>query len=301
MTAARLLPGFVERLTQVKGTRVRSFVGGPEGGEPLLLLHGLGGAAANWALLAPQLARTRRVCVVDLPGHAGSEPLPAAPGLAPFADRAAAVAESEGLLPADVVGHSLGGLVALRLAVRRPEAVRRLVLAAAAGISSSTRGAERVLAFLGWVQPGRKISPHWRVVARSDRLKRAIFGHWFAADPAGLTERAVEALLSEVNLSADTDSAWRALTRDDPRRDLHLVRAQCLVLWGASDNQLPLVDAVDYARRLHAPLRVIADCGHLLIVERPDACLDAIEGFLRSRAAGERRVPPQPAHRGAQI
>jgi 3-oxoadipate enol-lactonase len=298
MTADKLLSGFDERLTEVKGTRLRCFVGGPAGGEPVVLIHGLGGGSANWAFLAPELARTRRVLVVDLPGHAGSEPLPAAPGLAPFADRVAAVAAAEGMLPAHVVGHSLGGLVALRLAARRPELVRSVVLAAAAGISSSTRMAERVLALVGWVQPGRRISPYWRIVARSDQLKRAVFGHWFVSDPEALSDRGVEALLGEVNLNADTDSAWRALTRDDPRPDLHLVRAPCLVLWGANDNQLPLEDAFDYARRLRAPLRVIADCGHLLIVERPKACLDAIQGFL---AAGERTVPPQPAHRGAQI
>ena len=52
------------------------------------------------------------------------------------------------------------------------------------------------------------------------------------------------------------------------------------MLWGAKDNQLPLDDAFDYARRLRAPLRTIADCGHLLIVERPAACLDAVESFL---------------------
>ena len=76
------------------------------------------------------------------------------------------------------------------------------------------------------------------------------------------------------------DSAWRALTQDDPRADLHRVRAPALVLWGAHDNQLPLEDAFELARRLHAPVRVIAECGHLLIVERPDACLDAIETWL---------------------
>jgi pimeloyl-ACP methyl ester carboxylesterase len=52
------------------------------------------------------------------------------------------------------------------------------------------------------------------------------------------------------------------------------------VLWGARDNQLPVGDAFDYARRLRAPLRTIADAGHLLIGERPDACAEAIESFL---------------------
>jgi pimeloyl-ACP methyl ester carboxylesterase len=53
-----------------------------------------------------------------------------------------------------------------------------------------------------------------------------------------------------------------------------------LVLWGAEDHQLPLDDAFEYARRLRAPLRTIAGCGHLLIGERPEPCAHAIESFL---------------------
>ena len=258
-------------------------MGGPPDGPPLVLLHGLGGSRSNWAFLAPELARTRRVLVVDLPGHGRSSALPAAPGLGPYADRVAKLVENEGLAPTDVVGHSLGGLVGIRLAVRRPELVRSLVLAAAAGITSSTARAERILALVGWIQPGRRVSPHWRAVARSATLKRLVFGHWFAADPAALSDDAVEALLIDINLHSDTQSALRALAGDDPRSDLHLVRCPSLMLWGAKDNQLPLEDAFEYARRLGAPLRTIADCGHLLIVERPAACLDAVESFLAAR------------------
>lgn len=282
MTDAKLLQGFDERRAVVKGRTVRYLVAGPQDGRRLVLVHGLAGAASNWALVAPALAATRRVVIVDLPGHGGSEPLPAAPSLEPYAERVARVAEIEGFETADYVGHSFGGLVALRCAIREPERVSAVVLAAAAGIGSSTRVAERALALVGFLQPGRRVSPYWRVVARSATLKRALFTHWFAADPAALSEAAVEAALRDVNLHADTDTAWRALTRDDPRRDLHLVRCPCLVLWGANDNQLPLDDAFDYARRLRAPLRVVADCGHLLILERPEACLDAIESFLET-------------------
>jgi pimeloyl-ACP methyl ester carboxylesterase len=280
MTDAKLLEGFEERSAEVKGRRLRWFVAGPEDGPPLVLLHGLAGAAVNWSLLVPRLAETRRVVVVDLPGHGGSEPLPAAPSLAPYADRVARAAAAEGFERADYAGHSLGGLVAVRLAIRRPEAVRRLILSAPAGISSSTRRAERALAFVGWIQPGRRISPYWRLVAKQPLLRIAVFGHWFAADPQSLTPQAVAATLAHVNLHTDTDSAWRALIRDDPRPELHLVRSPALLLWGSSDNQLPFADAVDYARRLRAPLRVVADCGHLVVLERPDACYDAINSFL---------------------
>ena len=61
-------------------------------------------------------------------------------GLEPFADRVALVAEAEGMLPAPVVGHSLGGMVVLRLALRRPNDVTAIVLAAAAGLRSATCG-----------------------------------------------------------------------------------------------------------------------------------------------------------------
>ena len=300
MTVARRFDGFEERVSEFRGTRLQALVGGPPDGPALVLLHGLGGSRSNWAFLAPELARTRRVLVVDLPGHGRSTALPAAPGLGPYADRVAKLLEEEGLAPADVVGHSFGGLVGIRLAVRRPELVRSLVLAAAAGITSSTLRAERVLALVGWVQPGRRISPYWRAVAKSSALKRFVFGHWFAADPAALSDDAVEALLVDVNLHSDTQSALRALAGDDPRGDLHFVQCPALLLWGAKDNQLPLDDAFDYARRLRAPLRTIADCGHLLIVEQPAACLDAVESFLAAPSSG-RAARGGPSHRGAEI
>src|SRR5919206_350635 len=87
--------------------QLRNFVGGD--GTPLVLVHGLGGGASNWVELAPALARRYRVLVPDLPGHGGSAPFPAAPTLSPFADVLAALAEQEGMVPAAVVGHSLGG------------------------------------------------------------------------------------------------------------------------------------------------------------------------------------------------
>jgi pimeloyl-ACP methyl ester carboxylesterase len=271
-------PGFEERFLDARGSRLRYLVAGE--GEPLVLVHGLGGAAANWLALAPLLLPGRRLIVPELPGHGGSSPLPAAPSLSPYADRLGLLLEHEGATPAAVVGHSLGGAVALRLALRRPESVSALVLAAAAGISSTTRSARYALTVTGILKPGRKIAPHRRRVARSALLKRLVFGRWGASDPPALPPEVVEALLAGPARHTDTVSAATALVRDDVRPDLERISCPVLVLWGARDNQLPVDDAFDYARRLRAPLRVIADCGHLLIVERPVACADAITGFL---------------------
>ena len=270
--------GFEERFLDARGCRLRYLVAGE--GDPLVLVHGLGGAAANWLALAPLLLPGRRLIVPELPGHGGSSPLPAAPSLSPYADRLGLLLDHEGAAPAAVVGHSLGGAVALRLALRRPEAVSALVLAAAAGISSATRSARYALTITGILKPGRKIAPHRGRVARSALLKRVVFGRWGASDPAALPPELVEALLAGPARHTDTLSAAKALVRDDLRPELEHVRCPVLVLWGARDTQLPVDDAFDYARRLRAPLRVIADCGHLLIVERPAACADAITGFL---------------------
>jgi pimeloyl-ACP methyl ester carboxylesterase len=268
------LPGFDERFSGP----LRYLVAGE--GEPLVLVHGLGGAASNWLALAPLLQPGRRLIVPELPGHGGSQPLPGAPGLDAFAESLAALVDGAGAGPAPLVGHSFGGAVALRLAIRRPELVSALVLAGAAGISSGTRRARYALTITGLVQPGKRIAPRRRLVSRSALLRTLVFGRWGAADPPAFPPDVAESFLAGPARHTDTVSAAKALVRDDPRQELDRVRCPCLVLWGARDTQLPIGDAFEYARRLSAPLRAIADCGHLLIGERPDACADAIESFL---------------------
>src|SRR2546423_9270085 len=109
MDAKGELPGFEERFAEARGCRLRYLVAGD--GEPLVLVHGLGGAAANWLALAPLLLPGRRVLVPELAGHGGSDPLPAAASLNAYADRIAGLLDE----PAAIVGHPLGGAGAVRL------------------------------------------------------------------------------------------------------------------------------------------------------------------------------------------
>jgi pimeloyl-ACP methyl ester carboxylesterase len=279
------MQGFEEREAVVRGTRLRYEVGGE--GPPIVLLHGLGGARTNWIAVAPELARRHRVLALDLPGHGDSEPLAAAPTVDGYADRVAFLADREGLGAATVVGHSAGGLVALRLAARRPEAVTALVLAASAGISTTRRTAGLTVELFALVRPGRLLAPWRSAVVRDPRLRNVAFGWWGAADPRALAPEVADAFLSGPRLHTDSASLGRALVRDDPRTDLGRVGCPSLVLWGARDNWVLLEDAYELARRLRAALRLIPDCGHLLIGERPDACVDAIESFV----AGHTRLP----------
>jgi 3-oxoadipate enol-lactonase len=274
--ATDLLPGLEERHYDWRGARIRCFVGGE--GPPLLLVHGLGGAAWNFTEMQPHLAG-RRLIVPDLPGHGGSSPLPAAASLRGFADALVPLLDE----PVDVLGHSLGGVIALRLAERHPSLVRRVLVAAGAGISSSTRRAELTIQLLGIVQPARIAGRRVEKVATSRRLRRLVFGGLEVSNPDALSERAVHGFLRGPALHTDSLGAGLALVADDPRHDLERVRCPVLLLWGARDKQVPVTDGFEYARRLHAPLRVIADCGHLLIGERPEVCARAALEFFAAR------------------
>jgi pimeloyl-ACP methyl ester carboxylesterase len=272
--AKRVFPDLEER--RFRG--VRYFVGGA--GEPLALVHGLGGWAGNWLAVAPALARDRRVIVPELPGHGGSEPLPGARDLEPFAAALLTVLEHEDALPAAWIGHSLGALVGVHAALQRPDGIRALVLAAAPGITSSSRLADATLTALGVLKPGRIVGKRSERMARSRLGRTVCFGGWGVADPAGLAPELAQAFLDGPPQHTDTLTAGHALVLSDPRARLGEVTCPCLCLWGANDHWVPLADGIEYARRLHAPLRAIADCGHLLIGERPTAVIAAVREFL---------------------
>ena len=187
------LEGFEERELEWRGTRLRYAVGGD--GPPLVLLHGLGGTIENWRALAPPLAAAHRIVVPDLPGHGRSAPLPEARDLDALAEAVLAIADAEEMPGAVWIGHSLGGVVALRTAALRPEAVRGLVLAAAAGIGSASRAAQVTLAVLGVARPGRLIAPYRHAWAHSRLGRRAAFGWWGVADADALAPELAEAFL----------------------------------------------------------------------------------------------------------
>jgi pimeloyl-ACP methyl ester carboxylesterase len=285
MTAATEIPalkltGLEARRMTTGGTSVRYFAGGS--GEPLLLLHGLAGAAANWVEVLPELRERFRVLALDLPGHGGSAPLPRGAGMTDFARVAAELLEAEQVSSALVGGHSFGGLVALRLAQQRPELVRGLLLAAPAGIGSGTRFAQAAVLTTATVRPGRWVAPLRFRYAKRAWYRRALFRPWFVSDAAALSAAATHGLLAGIPEHADVKVAGRAMLGDDPRVGLAAIRCPVIVLWGARDAQLPLDDAFEYARRLQAKLRIVADCGHLVPVERPGAWCDSLEALRRA-------------------
>lgn len=278
VTRATLLRGFEPHVAEIGGIRTRYWVGGE--GPPLVLVHGLAGAAYNFTELAPILAHRRRVLIPDLPGHGGTAALPAVESLGDLAGHVALVAEHEGMAPGAVLGYSMGGVVALRLAAERPDAVSSVVLLASAGIVSTTRQAELWLRLTTALRPARLVAHAREAIARRPGLRAAIFGYWGAEEPRTLSPEVVLGFLEAQPEHADVKSAARALVRDDPRAYLDRVRCPALVVWGARDRLTPLEDGFELARLLPAPLRILPATGHLVIGECPRECAALVLAWL---------------------
>ena len=270
MTSATRLDGLVEK----RAAELRVYAGGA--GRTVVLLHGLGGSAADWGAVAGGLVGWCKVVALDLPGHGGSPAPPTGASVGWFADAVAAALAAAGVERALVAGHSFGGHVALRLASRHPELVAGLLLVSPSGIRTGARSVRLTVAATTFVRPGRVVAPFRHRWSSRPWFRRAVFRPWLVADATALSAEAARGFLDGPQEHVDTRVAGRAMVADDPRAELEHVRCPTLIVWGARDPQLPVDDAFEYARRLGAPVRVIADCGHLAIGERPDAVLDGI-------------------------
>jgi pimeloyl-ACP methyl ester carboxylesterase len=249
--------------TAVDGEPVRHRATGD--GEPVVLVHGLSASWRWWEATAQHLGERFRVLLPDLPGH-GDRPSMRAPALAGAPEWLAAWLRSAGLERAHLVGHSLGGLVCARLAIRRPELVDRLVLVAPAGVP------ERSL--VGSVLPLAA-----SVASASPAFLRRLVGDAARAGPVTLLRAA------------------RDLLDDDLRDELPGLRAPTLLIWGGRDPLVPVRHARTF-RSLIPDVRlvVLRDAWHVPMVEQEAAFSDAVTAFLAGgEPAGARGPRPSPA------
>jgi pimeloyl-ACP methyl ester carboxylesterase len=287
MTGATTVTGLEERTVETGLGRIRAFVGGT--GPTVLLLHGLSASATTWVEVIDPLRAAYRVVALDLPGHGGSTAPPRGAGMAWYAD---AVAASFGALDtsnAVVVGHSFGAQLALRVAERHPDVVRALVLVGPSGVVRLP-SRTRVLAVLTTLlRPGALAAPLGSRLAGRAWFRRLAFGPLLAADAAALPERAVRGFFAELREHVDVRTARRAILADPPFIRVSAPRCPAIALWGATDAVVPVEHGFALVRASGVRLRTVADCGHLLIGERPGAVVDAIAavagqtGFSTSR------------------
>jgi len=231
----------------------------------VLLLHGLGSCGEDWGLQIPIVSENYWVLVLDMPGHGRSSQPAGWPSIEDMALQIASVMKEQAELPVHVVGLSLGGAVAMQLALAHPEAVRSLTLVNTfAKLRSGSSGFFRKLVRIAYVALGRM-----------DRV-----GVWVAAglfpelEQELLRQAAAERIASNPR-SAYLRAIWAA-TRFDIRDRLNEINTPTLVVAGANDQTVTMETKRELADLIPgADLVVIPDSGHATPI-------DAAEEFNRT-------------------
>lgn len=237
--------------------------------DPFVLLHGFTQNADSWGEFADRLAATRPVVAVDLPGHGGSSEV-----RADIVGTTELVAASTP--PGVVVGYSMGGRVALHLALQHASHVHSLVLVSTtAGLDAADDRADR-----------RTADEH--LADRIEMLGVDVFLDEWLSQPlfADLTPEAARVESRRTNTAAGLASSLRlcGTGTQDPLWDrLHEIGAPTLVVVGARDTKFRaigdrLVDAIG----ANATLVVVDEAGHNAPLERPDEVATAILAWTAS-------------------
>lgn len=237
----------------------------------VVLVHSLGADRSIWESLSTSLRGSHHVVRLDLRGH-GASPSPSGPySIEELSDDVLGVADAAGLSRFHVCGISLGGLVGLCLAARRPERLLTLVAAnTAAKIGTEAHWNERVRAVRASGMGG---------------IADAVIGRWFAP---GFVEQepATFARLRRVFAATNADgyvACCQALATADLTAELARIDLPALIVGGEMDPSTPVVST----RALHDGIRgsrlaVFPDAAHLTNLEVPAAFDDTVADFLLS-------------------
>lgn len=272
-----------DRTIQIGKIRARYWDEGRPG-EPVVLIHGLGGYVENWLPSFAALAAQHRVVAVDLPGHGRTDKPADAPygveDLAGFVKNFMAALQ---IKRAHVVGHSVGGAVAIRLILLHPAVVDKLALVAPAGFGKEFHPMVRLSTapILG------------ELLTRPSRSGSAEFARTAVHDPAVITDALIE-LDYQVALQPGAQAASLRTLRGlcspfGQKKSLYGVHVSrlasitnpVLVIWGRQDRVIPAAHAEVAAKGLpNVRVQLLDNCGHLPMLERTDAFAASLLEFL---------------------
>ncbi len=253
-------------------------------GDPVLCIHGLGGTKASFLTTVAALADGHRVIALDLPGFGDSEkPLTAAYDAAYFADSVVALLDELEIERAHMIGNSMGGRVAIELALEHPERVRKAaLLSPALAWLRSRRGRwllQAPLPLLGLAQPAPRVitEPIVRNLVPGGR------DGWTAAG----VDEFLRSFLTPRGRVAFYKAA-RSIYLDEPHGERglwpRLARMQCdsLFVWGRQDQLVPIAFMKHVERALPSARHLELDCGHVPQMEAPEETHAAITRFFDS-------------------
>lgn len=250
---------------------------GPHDAEALVLLHGIGGCADSWKHQLETLSRRYRVIAWDAPGYGTSANLDVDRPIArDYAARLAQLLENLGVTSCNLVGHSLGALMAASYARVFPERVKRLVLAAPAVGNGTALNAPLPESVQARIDDLNRLGPDAFAAARGPRLCAD------GADPAVVAH--VTAMMARVRPSGYAQ-ACALLAQGDLFADLPAIAAPTLVVCGAQDRIVAPARCRDVSAKLAGHRYVeISAAGHALYAEAPAAFDTVLTAFLEGTA-----------------
>ena len=248
--AQEFFTGIENQSTLVEGYRVHYLAEGPADGPVVVLVHGLGGEAEDWRMLAPYLVKAGfRVYLPDLPGYGRSEwPAGFSYSMHDEAEAVVGFLDALGLKQVDLGGWSMGGWIVQLVAARHPERVRRLMLFDAAGIYEEP----------AW--DTRLFTP--TTPAELDQLEALLMPHP-SKIPGFVTRDIIR--ISDGHAWVIQRAVASMLTGQDVTDNLLPgLRMPVLIIWGAEDKVTPL----HQGEKIHqlvpqSQLEVFPGCGHL--------------------------------------
>ena len=261
-----------ERRLMLAGVSTAVLIGGD--GPPIVLLHGPGEFALTWMRVMPDLARTNRVIVPDLPGHGasllGDAPLDADRVLAWLGELIKQTCPS----PPYLAGHLLGGAVAARFAIASGELLRGLALVDTFGLRRLRPSPMFTLTMINFLARPTDSS--------RDRFFRQCFVdmNGLQQQLGPLWEPLMTCALEGAN-SPDQKAALRSLMpqlgwRAIPEEELARIAVPTILIWGRHDRQTPLAVAQQASSRYGWPLHVIEDAADDPAFEQPGAVMSAL-------------------------
>lgn len=246
-------------------------------GEPVVLIHGSGPgvtAWANWRLVIPELARTRRVVAPDMVGFGYTDrPEGVSYCLDTWVDHLVGILDALELERVDIIGNSFGGALALALATRFPDRIKRMVLMGSVGTSFTlTEGLDAV----------------WGYTPSIANMRRVL--GYFAYDEKLVNDDLVE-LRYRASVQPQVQEAFSAMFPEPRQRWLEAlasdeelikaIRQPTLIVHGRDDRVIPFQSSI----RLHelivdSQLHVFGKCGHWTQIEQAGRFIDLVSSFL---------------------
>jgi pimeloyl-ACP methyl ester carboxylesterase len=274
--------GINDTYAQVDGHQIHYFVGGPGTGETIVLIHGVGGRAQDWSEMMPQFVRAGyQVYAIDLLGFGKSDrPANATYTVAQQTRIVEDFVAQKHMQRVNLMGWSLGGWIAARIALEQPQIVDRLVLYDSAGIrygmgigpdTFQPDTPKKLETLYGLLMPD---PVHFPAVVAHDLLRRIQQSPW-------VMERSVRSMLTGKD------------TLDGKLQD---IRIPTLIVWGKQDHLIPVASGEKLHDQIHQSVLEIFDgCGHLA----PGQCAGTVGPetiqFLKSQPGMQARTVQVPA------